>query len=81
MRSFEISRDRERRELYLRRRSRRCLHYYVYFQDQVFGPSHVRVQTWFPFDVRVMLNGRRWLGRQMDAAGGLSAVGQLLPLD
>ena len=67
--SYEVFRDRQRRELALRRRPRKCLHYYVYFQDEVFGLSHVRVQTWFPFDVRVVLNGREWLARQLDAAG------------
>ncbi len=66
--SYEIFRDRQERELHLRRRARKCLHYYVYFQDEVFGLSHVRLQTWFPFDVRVVLNGREWLARQLDAA-------------
>jgi hypothetical protein len=66
--SYEIVRDRQRRELDLRRRPRKCLHYYVYFEDSVFGLTHVRLQTWFPFDVRVVLNGREWLARQLDAA-------------
>ena len=26
-----------------------------------------RVQTWFPFEIQVGLNGREWLSRQMDA--------------
>jgi hypothetical protein len=30
---------------------------------------HARVQTWLPFNVKVCLNGREWLGRQMDEAG------------
>jgi hypothetical protein len=67
--SYEIFRDRQRRELDLRRRPRKCLHYYIYFHDTVFGLCHVRLQTWFPFDVRVVLNGREWLARQMDAKG------------
>ncbi len=66
--SYEVFRDRQRRELDLRRRPRKCLHYYVYFRDEMFGLTHVRVQTWFPFDVRVVLNGREWLARQLDAA-------------
>jgi hypothetical protein len=28
-----------------------------------------RIQSWFPFDIYVCLNGREWLGRQMDRAG------------
>jgi hypothetical protein len=34
-----------------------------------FGLMHVRLQTWFPFNMRVCLNGRSWLARQMDQAG------------
>src|ERR1700674_330359 len=29
----------------------------------------VRLQTWFPFEIQVYLNGREWLARQMDRAG------------
>ena len=28
-----------------------------------------RIQTWFPFNVQVCLNGREWLGRQLAEAG------------
>jgi hypothetical protein len=27
---------------------------------------HVRIQTWFPFGLRLCINGREWLARQMD---------------
>jgi hypothetical protein len=33
------------------------------------GFLHLRVQTWFPFLIQICLNGREWLGRQMDEAG------------
>ena len=32
-----------------------------------FGFCHVRLQTWVPLRVQVYLNGREWLGRQMQA--------------
>lgn len=66
--SYDLFRDRERREVRLRRRPRKCLHYYVYFRDEMFGLTQVRIQTWLPFDVRVVLNGREWLARQLAAA-------------
>jgi hypothetical protein len=47
----------------------RCLCLYFYFIDPVFGPMHVRLQTWFPFTVQVYLNGHEWLARQMDRQG------------
>jgi hypothetical protein len=33
------------------------------------GWMHARIQTWFPFNIQVALNGREWLSRQMDEAG------------
>ena len=47
----------------------RCMHVYFYQQHPVFGFMHLRLQTWFPFQVEVCLNGREWLARQMDKRG------------
>lgn len=44
------------------------LQVYHYFQHEQFGLMHVRLSTWFPFDVHVCLNGREWLARQMKAS-------------
>ena len=30
---------------------------------------NVRLQTWFPFDIQVCLNGREWLARQLTRRG------------
>jgi hypothetical protein len=46
----------------------KCLHLYFYHQHPVFGFLHLRLQTWFPFQVEVCLNGREWLARQLDRA-------------
>ncbi len=46
----------------------KCLHLYFYEQHPVFGFMHLRLQTWFPFQVEVCLNGREWLARQLDQA-------------
>lgn len=47
----------------------KCLHYYHYFLHQDFGLCYVRLQSWFPFQVRVGLNGREWLYRQLEQGG------------
>jgi hypothetical protein len=47
----------------------RCAHLYHYFLHPVFGWCYVRLQTWFPFEVQIYINGREWLCRQMDQAG------------
>ena len=53
----------------LRKEKAKCLHYYHYFQHPQFGLCYVRVQSWFPFSVRVGLNGRQWLYRQLEQRG------------
>lgn len=67
--SYDVYRDPKTRTLRLRQRTRKCLHYYIYSLDERFGLSHVRFQTWFPFDVRIVLNGREWLARDLDREG------------
>src|SRR5439155_26664550 len=39
---------------------------YHYLEHPVFGFMHIRLQTWFPFQVQVWINGREWLGRTLD---------------
>jgi hypothetical protein len=67
--SFEVRRDRASKKLVLEPRYRKCLHLYHYRVDRRVGLTHVRLQTWLPLGVRVCLNGREWLCRQLDAAG------------
>lgn len=66
--SYEIHRDAEHKQIDLRPTYRKCLHYYVYLQDPMFGLVHVRLQTWFPMNTHIVVNGREWLAHQMDAA-------------
>jgi hypothetical protein len=68
-RSFEIKRDRETKMIDLVPAFRKCLHWYVYFVDAVFGLCHVRIQSWLPFTIHVCINGREMLCRELAAAG------------
>jgi hypothetical protein len=67
--SYVVRRDRARKKLVLVCLPRKCLHEYHYLMHEQFGLMHVRLQTWLPFNMRVCLNGRSWLGRQMDRVG------------
>jgi hypothetical protein len=49
--------------------TRKCSHLYFYYEHARFGFMHLRLQTWFPFQVNLCLNGRHWLARQLDQAG------------
>ena len=67
--SFEYHRAADPAERGLRLRPRRCLHIYKYYLHPVFGFIHARLQTWFPFNVQICLNGREWLARQLARRG------------
>ena len=68
-RSFDVRSDRAAKKIELINRPRQCLHLYYYYMHPTFGFMHVRLQTWAPYTVRVSINGREWLARQMDQAG------------
>lgn len=68
-RSYEIRRNAEAKQIEAVSTLRKCLHWYVYFLDPLWGLCHVRIQSWLPFTVHVCINGREWLCRQLDAAG------------
>lgn len=47
----------------------KCSNLYHYYQHPQFGWMYVRLQTWFPFEMQVYLNGREWLAQQLKPAG------------
>lgn len=64
--SYAVRKNPQTNHLFLKRQPRQCLFLYFYFLDREFGFMHVRLQTWFPFDLQVYVNGREWLARKMD---------------
>ena len=67
--SFEVGPNAESKKLELKHRLRKCLFLYHYWMHPLFGFMSARIQTWFPFQVQIYLNGREWLGQQMKQAG------------
>ena len=63
--SFEYHRSQDPKERGLKLRPKKCLHVYNYFVHPVFGFMNARIQTWFPFNIQICLNGREWLARQL----------------
>lgn len=68
-RSFEYHRSQDPDQRGLKLRTRKCLHLYKYYLDPQFGWMNARIQTWFPFNIQICLNGREWLARQLQAEG------------
>ena len=58
----------------IRPRLRKCLHLYFYVIDRELGFMHIRLQTWFPFQIQVYLNGHEWLARQLERRGSTSTA-------
>jgi len=59
----------EHRGTHLVRRIRPCQVLYHYQIHPEVGWMYARLQTWFPFNIQVGMNGREWLARQMDEEG------------
>lgn len=67
--SFDINKNAATNRLEVVRRRRKCLFIYFYRIDTELGFCHVRVQSWFPFEIQVWANGREALSRALDKAG------------
>lgn len=64
--SFDVVGNRATHLLEVIRRRRKCLYFYFYFLHPTLG---LRLQSWFPFEVQVYMNGREILARCLDARG------------
>ena len=56
----------EHRGTHIVRRERPCGVVYQYQIHPEVGWMYARIQTWFPFNIQIGVNGREWLARQMD---------------
>ena len=41
-------------------------HYYFYLYDNDFGPAFIKICTYFPFTIKVNINGHEWAKRQLE---------------
>ena len=48
---------------------RRVTCFYFYLWDADFGPAFIKVCAWFPYPIKVWLNGHEWAKRQATQAG------------
>jgi hypothetical protein len=55
--------------------TRRVSCYYVYVVDEQFGPGFVKICSYFPYPIKVWVNGHEWAKRQATHAGiGFTAL-------
>jgi hypothetical protein len=68
-RTFFVRKNSSTGLIELQNRPGKCLHYYHYWLDEKLGPCHVRLQTWFPFNACVCVNGREMLAGELRREG------------
>lgn len=56
-------------KLVLKSCTTKCLHYYLYYLDKEFGFMFVKIQTWYPFNIQVYINGRELMKAVFDKNG------------
>lgn len=57
--SFDVKGNRATHRLEIVRRRRKCRQFYLYVIDEQLGFCHVRLQSWFPFEIQVWAKGWR----------------------
>jgi len=67
--TFTVHGNRQTQKLEVVRRGSKCLHFYFYYLDAELGFMHIRLQSWFPFQIQVYVNGRECLSRNLDQQG------------
>jgi hypothetical protein len=51
------------------KQQRRVTLFYVYVWDDDFGPAFIKLCAWFPYPIKVWVNGHEWAKRQATKAG------------
>lgn len=54
------------KQLEVTSRPTKCKHYYFYYNDIEFGLMYLKIQTWFPYNVQIYINGREYLSKILD---------------
>lgn len=65
-RTSTIVANRETKKLEPTIKNTKCKHYYLYFNDEEFGLMFFRIQTWFPYNVQIYINGREYCSKLFD---------------
>lgn len=67
--TMTVKGNKKTEKLEITRRSTKCKYYYLYMIDEEFGWMYLKIQTWFPFNVQIYLNGREYICKQLDKEG------------
>ena len=64
--TMTVKPNKETQKLEVTSRPTKCKHYYFYYNDKEFGLMYLKIQTWFPYNVQIYINGREYLSKLLD---------------
>ena len=64
--TMTVKPNKETQKLEVTSRPAKCKHYYFYYNDKEFGLMYLKIQTWFPYNVQIYINGREYLSKLLD---------------
>jgi len=64
--TMTVKPNRESKKLEIVSRPTKCKHYYLYYNDMEFGWMFLKIQTWFPYNIQIYINGREYLSKIFD---------------
>jgi len=67
--TYQAWHDKKTHENYLKPRSGKCTHFYIYYIDEELNLCHLRIPTWAPFNLQFCMNGHGWLANELADAG------------
>jgi len=67
--TMTVKPNKESKKLEITGRATKCKHYYLYYNDMEFGWMFLKIQTWFPYNVQIYINGREYLSKLLDKEG------------
>jgi hypothetical protein len=67
--TMTVKPNRETKRLEVTSRPTKCKHYYLYYNDEEFGWMFFKIQTWFPYNAQIYINGREYLSKLLNKSG------------
>ena len=64
--TMTVAPNHKTKQLEVTSRPTKCKHYYFYYNDEEFGWMFIKIQTWFPYNVQIYINGREYLSKILD---------------
>lgn len=64
--TMTVKPNHDTKQLEVTSRPTKCKHYYFYYNDKEFGWMYLKIQTWFPYNVQIYINGHEYLSKIFD---------------